>query len=126
MSWASWIKTDALNRGQELSNGHAQTVRNSLVTQLKTGGLDSEQAFFALVRCEVEKLSGHVLNAQPAIFEDGWLVSFAVFDDGEYPEFLFAMSHYGQGIFGIALDSDPSCPEWLQEFAQQMYLIQQS
>lgn len=106
-------------------SNNAVNAKKQFIAKMSDNGLDSEKAFFAMVRHEVNNLSGCVLNSELAVFEGGWLVLCVVFDNGNDPEFLFAMSNSEKNICGIALDRDPSCPGWLTELAGQMYSSQQ-
>ena len=94
-------------------NRNALEAKNRLVANMKSMSLDSERAFFTMVHHEVENISGYIMNSEPAPFEGGWLALFAVFDNVGTPDFLFAMSNEEKNTYGIALGSDPSCPEWL-------------
>ncbi len=110
-----------MRRALPLSNNATNAKAQIIAAKMNNSGLDSEKAFFAMVRHEVNRLSGRVLNSELAVFEGGWLMLFIVFENGNTPDFLFAMSNRGKNICAIALDSDPSCPEWLIEFAGQIY-----
>ncbi len=101
-----------------MSDSNALKAREKLISIFNMMCPDSEDDFFTVVSHEVENFSGDILNRTPGVFDGGWLVLFTVFSDRDDHIFLFALSNSEKNVYGIALDSDPSCPLWLIDFGK--------